>query len=59
VGAKGWNIIAATLGTIAGVISGMAILMSGLTQVNAIAFLGAVAATACGAAWLVAAFMGE
>jgi hypothetical protein len=33
--------------------------MSGLTQVNAIAFLGAVAATACGVAWLVAAFMGE
>jgi hypothetical protein len=54
-----WNIIAAALGTVAGVILGLAILMSGPSPANQVALLGSIAATTCGAAWLAAAIKGQ
>jgi hypothetical protein len=47
-----WNIIAAVLGIIAGMISAFAALISRPTTADIVALLGSIVAAGCGAAWL-------
>jgi hypothetical protein len=55
VSGRTWNIIAAVLGMIAGVIFGLAALISGPTEANIVALFVSFLAWVCGATWLMAA----
>jgi hypothetical protein len=52
VSGRTWNIIAAVLRIIAGMISAFAALISRPTTANIVALFGSIVAAGCGAAWL-------
>ena len=56
-GARGYNILAAVLGIVAGAATLAALLVS-QPQATGVALLAAIAAIACGVAWLIAAIKG-
>jgi len=56
-GPRGYNILAAVLGIVAGVATLAALLVS-QPQATGAAFIAAIAAIACGFAWLIAALKG-